>query len=57
MDTGLLRRLVPAEIVVAASEVDILFMEDGGPLEWCSYMGKGLNQFVCLTWIVIGDVP
>lgn len=34
MDTGLLGALVPAEIVVAVGEVDVVLVEDGGPLEW-----------------------
>ena len=44
MDTGLFGRLVPAEVVVAVSEVNIVFMENGGPLERCSYIEKRFNQ-------------
>ena len=32
----LLRGLVPAEIVVAVGKVDVVFVEDGGPLERCA---------------------
>jgi hypothetical protein len=28
-------RVVPLEVVVAVLEVDVVFVEDGGPLEWC----------------------
>lgn len=28
--------LIPAEVMVAAGEVDVVFVEDGGPLEGCS---------------------
>jgi hypothetical protein len=34
---GLLGRIVPLQLMVAVGEVDILLMEDGCPLEWCSY--------------------
>jgi hypothetical protein len=30
----LVRRVVPAEIVVATDEVDVFLVEDGSPLEW-----------------------
>ena len=36
VDACFLRRLVPAEIVVAVGEVDVVFVEDGGPLEGCA---------------------
>jgi hypothetical protein len=29
-------RVVPLEVVVAVFEVDVVFVEDGGPLEGCS---------------------
>jgi hypothetical protein len=32
---GLLSRVVPLEIVVAIGEVDVVLVEDSGPLEWC----------------------
>ena len=32
---ALLSRVVPLEIVVAMQEVDVILVEDGGPLEWC----------------------
>jgi hypothetical protein len=32
---GLLGRVVPLEIVVAVGEVDVVLVEDSGPLEWC----------------------
>jgi hypothetical protein len=34
----LLRRVVPLEVVVAVGEIDVLLMEDGCPLEGCSYV-------------------
>ena len=36
VNAGLLAGFVPAEIVVAVSEVDVVFVEDGAPLEGCS---------------------
>jgi len=35
MHGSLLRALVPSEVVDAVSEVNVFFVEDGGPLEWC----------------------
>jgi hypothetical protein len=35
---GLLGRIVPFEIVVAVGEVDVVFVEDGSPLEGSSCM-------------------
>jgi hypothetical protein len=32
----LLGRVIPLEVVMAVGEVDVLLVEDGGPLEWCS---------------------
>ena len=37
MHAGFVGRLVPAKVVVAVGEVDILLMEDGGPLKGGSY--------------------
>ena len=37
---ALLRRLVPAEVVDALREVDVGFVEDGGPLERCLQVWK-----------------
>ena len=36
VDVGLLAAVIPDQIIVAMGEVDILLVEDGGPLEWCS---------------------
>ena len=36
MHACFLGRLVPAEVVVAVGEVDVVFVEDGGPLKGCS---------------------
>ena len=33
MYAGLLTAFVPAKVMVAVGEVDVFFMEDGGPLE------------------------
>lgn len=33
VDAGFLGALVPAEVVVAVGEVDVVLVEDGGPLE------------------------
>ena len=43
MHACFLGRLVPAEIVVAVGEVDVVFVEDGGPLEGCSCVA-GISQ-------------
>jgi hypothetical protein len=32
---GFLGRVVPFKVVVAVGEVDVFFVEDGGPLEGC----------------------
>ena len=37
MHTRLLRRLVPAEVMMAVCKVDVVFVEDGTPLEGSSY--------------------
>jgi hypothetical protein len=37
---GLLGRVVPLEIMVPVGEVDVLFVENSGPLEWCSCRGR-----------------
>lgn len=37
MHGGFLRALVPAQVVDAVGEVDVFFVEDGCPLEGCSY--------------------
>lgn len=34
---ALLRRVVPLQVVVSVREVDVFFVEDGGPLEGCGY--------------------
>jgi len=34
---ALVGRVVPLEAVVAVGEVDVLLVEDGGPLEGCGY--------------------
>ena len=36
---GFLRRVVPLEVVVAVCEVDVGFVEDGGPSEGCGCVG------------------
>lgn len=38
----LLLRIVPDEIVVAASKVDVALLENCGPLEGCSYLCRAL---------------
>ena len=37
---ALLRWVVPFEVVVAVEEVDVFFVEDGGPLEGSSCVGR-----------------
>lgn len=34
---GFIGGVVPFEVVVAVGEVDVGFVEDGGPLEGCGY--------------------
>lgn len=34
---GFVGWVVPFEVVVAVGEVDVFFVEDGGPLEGCGY--------------------
>ena len=36
VDAGLLGALIPAKIVVTVGEVNVLFVEDGCPLKWCT---------------------
>ena len=41
---ALVRRVVPFEVVVAVREVDVVLVEDGGPLEGCGYSGNKPRQ-------------
>lgn len=36
MYRGLFRALIPTEIMVTVCKVDVIFVKDSGPLEWCS---------------------
>lgn len=33
---GLLGAVIPAQVMVAVGEIDVILVEDGGPLEWCT---------------------
>lgn len=33
---ALVGRVIPLQVVMAVEEVDVVLVEDGGPLEWCS---------------------
>ena len=48
---GLFSGLVPAEVVVAVSEVDVVFVEDGGPLE-----RGGCMKEITLAIISVSDL-
>ena len=49
----LVRGVVPFEVVVPVAEVDVGFVEDGGPLEGGRWV---LVSMVCM-WVRWGDVP
>ena len=36
--TGLLTTLVPAQVVVTMSEIDVIFVEDSSPLKWGTWI-------------------
>ncbi len=49
VDAGFLGALVPAEVVVAVGEVDVVLVEDGGPLEggaWRANAGSVFRRLV-----------
>ena len=37
VDIGLLAAVIPYQIMMTMGEIDVLLVEDGGPLKWCSY--------------------
>jgi len=45
---GFRGRVVPLEVVVAVLEVDVFFVEDGGPLERSSWIGWLVSGFLCM---------
>ena len=51
---ALLGRIVPLEIVVAVQEVDVILVEDGGPLEWCGYL-RIRNCLIRLLMATVGQ--
>jgi len=40
---ALVRRVIPLEIVVAVEEVDVVLVEDGGPLKGCGYITDSMS--------------
>lgn len=40
VNTGLLRALVPTQIVMAVGEIDVVFVKDGRPLERCTFIAS-----------------
>lgn len=54
---ALVGRVVPLEAVMAVGEVDVLLVEDGGPLEGCGYAEFTVSVYSVVTvyWVhVVG---